>query len=432
MVRGPVPNRFKQSSPFKRDFILGFFGVIAGLYITSCGEPGSPSSSLSDLAFDRTGNNVALLFSAPGGLEGPPTDIKKMKELLEDSDQPYGFKVFTLDNATLPDILKMTKEHAANADSLIWYFSGHGANDGSIAAEDGLFKFGEISSSIKEVRSSKPLKRLIALIDICFAGNLVDGATPVITEPDAETGPGGTPNGNAEKSNFDLMTEDEYTELVADQVLESFDTKLDAPGSYDKALYEQALVVASSTKTQSSADLGAEEGGAFTKALREAWAKLKQTKRETATIRELVDQAAVGTAANGHNPVYRAYPGKAVLDDLLFQVTFVDPARQLFALLSDPRSTGAASVYVSAGQSLVSDVRLCKADKKTCSEKLTEDIAFKKLESPAIQGRVIFKSEAPMLFTDGDSFTLLGLDANNALVEAQAISFTSKNTTGGN
>lgn len=388
------------------------------IFLTHCGSPGSSPSSLYDLAFDREGNNFAVMFSAPGGLSGPPTDIRKMKELLEDPDQEYGFKVSTLDNATQSNILTMTKEAAKNADTLLWYFSGHGAEDGSIAAEDNLFKFSMISSAIKEVRT-RPLKRLIAIVDICYAGNLVNGTTPIIDEPDAETGPSGET-----KSSFQEQSE-EQAELLVDNIFDSFDTNIKG---YDKTLYEQAFVIVSSRKDETSNDLGAEEGGEFTKALRESWKTLKDTNREKATIRNLAETTAKATS--GHHPVYRAYPSKAVLDDLLFQVTFVDPAKKLFALLAEPRSNGEASLYVSASETNIKSIRLCKDIEATCKAKLAEDVAFKQLGVAIINDRVVFKSEFPLAINENDSFTILGLDKDGKLVSSLPLVF--ENINGGN
>ena len=63
---------------------------------------------------------------------------------------------------------------------MLWYFSGHGSSDGQMIAAGGSgFNFESVAKAMRQARGDMAFKRLIVLIDACFAGNAVDGNTQI-------------------------------------------------------------------------------------------------------------------------------------------------------------------------------------------------------------------------------------------------------------
>lgn len=250
------------------------------LFLASCGSV--DQSSLQGLGADGAGNNQALLIGAPNNLPGVPTDITELTKMFQNDVYDFHFNVTAKNKATVADILAATKVAAKDADSLFWYFSGHGGDGILLAQGSQTFTFKQVADAIKSVRTT-PLKRLVVLLDSCESGSFVDGTSAIVTENGSETGP--------------------------DKVLSA---------NRDGSLYEQAFIMSASTKDENAQDDGVANGGAFTYSMRRVFKTLYDTDH-TATFRKWALETSKLTEEDyGHTPMYRGYPVDKVMDDMLF------------------------------------------------------------------------------------------------------------------
>jgi hypothetical protein len=270
------------------------FGVLFAIFATGCGT--RATSRLDGLGSTSRGKNVAIIFGAPNNLEGVPTDVREMSKLIVDPQYNFHFAVTAKNEASVNDITSMSAAAAKDADTLVWFFSGHGG-DGILEAQDdpngsdSVFEFHQVADAIKAARGGKPLKRLVVLLDSCDSGSFVNGSSPIVDESARQAKQAAW----AEKTVYRWMN-----------------------AAYDKNLYEQAFVMASSLKDETSSDMGAEQGGAFTFSLRTSLAALKVS-RATATFKDLAEATIAKTKeVGGHTPVYRAFPAKDVENETLF------------------------------------------------------------------------------------------------------------------
>ncbi len=271
-----------------------------------CGTQNS-NSALKGLGASENGKNIAVLFGSPDwreadddpdstihipagpGLPGVATDIREMSKLISDTRYNFHFATASNDRARVRDILQLTGEKVADADSLLWFFTGHGGSGFMFAEvegedDDGSYTFAQVAAAIKKARGDRPLKRLVVLIDACHSGVFVNGDQPIVDQ-----------------------------QKWADEALYQPLMK-----AYDQKLYEQAFVMASSLTSETSIDLGEEKGGAFTYSLRTAISELR-TGNPNATFKDLANLTTEKTKKiGGHTPVYRAFPVPTVINDFLF------------------------------------------------------------------------------------------------------------------
>lgn len=271
-------------------------GVISTSLMAGCGKSLEQQSGLNGLAHSEEGHNVAVLMGSPNGLPGVPTDIRELDVLFRGSELNLGFDdVVKDDQATTRDIFAKTAEASADADTLFWYFSGHG-NRGVLLAEDRSFTFSEVADAIIAARENRPLARLVVMIDSCYSGSFVDGRTPII--PSAQAG--------VRSKCVPMIGLDDTVDPLAELA------------RFEGTLFEQAFVLTSSAKNETSADLGRSRGGAFTWALRGVMTSMKVSNSE-ATILEISQQTRVDTRkVGGHTPVWRGFPADVVLNEKFF------------------------------------------------------------------------------------------------------------------
>lgn len=282
------------------------------LFLIGCGNSNQNSNTLG-LGASQNGVNIATLFGSPAWQEGneddpdstihiPPgpglpgvlTDIREMNKIFSDSRYNFHFSAVSHDRATVEDIFGMTAKNVKNADSLLWFFTGHGGSGYLFAEEDdteenGAYTFSQVAAVIKKARGDKPLKRLIVLLDACHSGEFVNGDQPII--------------------NKKFVNEEGWEEEALYQPLLA---------AYDDKLYEQAFVMASSLTSETSIDLGAEKGGAFTYSMRQSFTELLNN-NPRATFKDFAIMTTQKTKAiAGHTPVYRAFPEPSVINDYMF------------------------------------------------------------------------------------------------------------------
>lgn len=273
---------------------LFVFGSVAG-----CGGSSNHiGTSLKGLAHSDAGKNVAVLMGSPNGLPGVPTDIQELDLLFRNTQVDLGFDEVVKDNeATTDDIFSATADAASDADTLFWYFSGHG-NTGIMLAEDRSFTFSEVANAVMTARNNRPLARLVVMIDSCYSGSFVDGRTPIIPSNDGDSVRSKCiPMAGALSSSEDAMAE---------------------IGKFQGTLFNQAFVLTSSTKNETSADLGRTRGGAFTWSLRGVINESSASDRD-ATILEIAQRTRRDTEdVGGHTPVWSAFPSAQILGEKFF------------------------------------------------------------------------------------------------------------------
>lgn len=258
-------------------------------FVLGCGAEDKVTSSIDGLGFSENGNNLALLFGSPQNLPGVKTDIRELNKVILDPQFNFHFRTVTDDRANKKSILADTAREVKNVDSLIWYYSGHGAG-GALDTGTGFLSFSEVASVIKKARNNAPLKRLLVFVDACESGHIVNGDVPIITEK--------------------RWIQETFFEPLQQE--------------RDGKLYKQAFVMASSQKDENSADLGEDYGGAFTYSLRMTLAKIRKD-NPRATLKEFADMTIKKTieesrrdGERSHTPLYKGFPVADVVNDLLF------------------------------------------------------------------------------------------------------------------
>lgn len=273
------------------------------------------------LAADKAAVNVALLFTGDAsGIPGVHQDPGNVERVLTDPSLDMRFQVGKFNGKTISQIEQQSAKTAqamkgsSPNGTLLWYFSGHGSQDGQMIAAGGSgFNFESVARAMRTARGDTAFKRLIVLIDACFAGNAVNGNTQITANSGSGIGGGG--NSNPFSGLFALTTPVvPPAEVVAgqkasqDQAVQSVVT---AAQPMQGRLYEQLIVIASSRANETSGDSSA--GGVGTIAFLNAIKSLRANPNAT------IDQALQLTVrgAMGQTPVYRTEP-ESVKQELLF------------------------------------------------------------------------------------------------------------------
>lgn len=149
-------------------FLLGIFG---------CSTEDS-DSCVNSLAYDEQADNVAVMFadSTPGtpSAEAFDNDLDAMAVALK--QPPYNFRVIMKKQAKPNDILSTTASAAASLKpngTLLFFYSGHG-DTGSLG-----YSTDTSSSQLTNALSQGHYGRVVMMIDACYSGSFVEGATAV-------------------------------------------------------------------------------------------------------------------------------------------------------------------------------------------------------------------------------------------------------------
>jgi len=292
--------------------LLGaWMSVVTVLVTSACGQRES-SATLKFRPYDPNANNVFLVVGAPNGLAGVPTDIREMSAVLSDASNGFNWQVVSNGNATKAYILdQLTTQAAAVGENgtLGLYVSGHGSKDGKFMTADGMMGYKEVATAIAAGRA-QPLRRLMSFNDSCFSGHWVDGNGSL---------PEDMANMN-ESAEFFADPSPEEAQSLAESQADVMAEALAIGDSKNKAdQIEQFLTFAASKKSQTSLDYGRAKGGAFTWALRQTFAGLKQENR-AATMSDFVKKTVDRTwqETRHHLPVYKAVPA-VMLQEKLFE-----------------------------------------------------------------------------------------------------------------
>lgn len=420
--------------------------LISGvLFMPGCGSKFEDPGRLRDLAFDSSAKNIALLFGAPNGLPGIGDDLNQMKKVLEDSSAGNAFEVIVINEATKEKILEATRDAAVRVGqngTLFWYFSGHGAQDGTLMTIGGMLPFSQVTDAIKASRDT-PVKRMFAFFDSCFSGQMVDGGAVV----KGETLAGSAMLKEAAES---------YAQSAADTFHDSGPIAVMAPNAY-----EQLIVMSASQRSETS--LATSAGSMFTNSVANVFRDFKKSK-PGATIGDFLTAVSADTRQSSgghHTPAYRVMPEQAVLGDSLFKtgnsgqtpapqsnpnVPRIDsgsdslqppaqpqaqpqsgPARLIVGLGASNESNGSARLYVLTAAP-VTKVGICSGSKNVCVNNPQVFLEFRAATAQSVFARVpsggfVLESVKPLVLESGKPVTFLGFDAAGKVVVARSVKF---------
>jgi hypothetical protein len=158
----------------------------------ACTAGGSGSgATLSSLVYDKSAPNQASFFVGDAsGLTGVYQDTDNLTRMLSGTD--WNFTVDVNGPGAGDDDTPQTSSQIEQqwikssvelrdkslSATMFFYFTGHGAEDGSLITPDGGFRFSQLARQVKQQRG-KAFKRLVVLIDSCFSGQIATGSDRV-------------------------------------------------------------------------------------------------------------------------------------------------------------------------------------------------------------------------------------------------------------
>ena len=276
-----------------RYFLLTFLSVSA---LFACNRAPA-STQLKELAEDPSAENAALLFGGAAmgtkvQLNGVKPDLQNM--LTRFSEPQLYFSAQAEEGLTASQILDRTKYTASNLDAgatLLWYYSGHGNDDGALAPEGAVTTNGsfvpayqlnakQLLDTLKAARSGKgPLARIIIVLDTCHSGQWIGG---------------------------------QQSDLFSDAV---------KSGS-NAGIAKEIIAVSSARAFEEASDLGV-DGGAMTASLIKAFSTLSGS--SVATISTLLEtmesnlhQILNEQDRTDQTPIWAAWPTQAILNSPLW------------------------------------------------------------------------------------------------------------------
>jgi len=242
-----------------------------------------------------------------------------------------------VNDATRDQIVRATKEAAIAAGengTIVWYFSGHGDEGGSLMSTTGMLPFRDVTAAIRSVRRT-PVKRMFVFLDSCYSGQNVDGtaiikslrakdASNEITDEElnilAENQADLVADTFIEESFQDELTEKSGTMKVRHRVVRRPVVRRPVPPPSAADAYAQLLVMSSSSRKETS--LSASTGSYFTAALFEMFSCIEAS-GDNLTIGTFVEgvknSVTVSTYPSGSpmTPAFRAMPNDGILNDTL-------------------------------------------------------------------------------------------------------------------
>jgi hypothetical protein len=431
-------------------YYMGMILAASSLF-AACNPRTSVPAHLRDLSYDPNARNIALLFGAANGLPGIQDDLNHMKQVLEDPQGGNGFQVVVINEATRDQILSATQEAAVAAGengTIFWYFSGHGAESGDLMTTGGMLPFSKVTDTIRSARQT-PVKRMFAMFDSCFSGQMVNGSAAI--NGMRSGGLGGSDNVYAltsapEGSDWSSASDDEammqvaknYANIAADSFYDQAPVAKMAPQAF-----EQLVVMSASQRYETSWAGGG--GSEFTSALSNVFRSFKSS-RPQATIGEFLDAVRSETTRSSsghHTPAFRVMPEQEVMADTLFakpRQQNLQPGPQpapgatpgnalamVIAIGPGDAANGAARLYAATDAS-VTRVGLCSGRKEACLRRAQVFLEFRPAQTQTVlpqipAGAVAYESARPIVIEASKPVTFLGFDASGKVVVSRTIQF---------
>jgi hypothetical protein len=238
---------------------------------------------------------------------------------MSDPQAGYNFTIVERQRVTAEQAVQTTAEAAkevGEGGTLLWYFSSHGAPNGSLQTYSKMLKLKQITDAIKSARGGVPLKRLVVIVQACYSGQVVNGSAKIDNSSYSST------------IDDDFMPDQFMGELVEDQSAAVIQKPMSYGGKDYAQIAEQILVLSAASKSEMSMYSG--DGSHFTKALHKTF---KSFASAPATNMKTFLES-VQKNVRSSRPQYRAEPEDVILQETLHKTLGV-PARKIFAAISE-------------------------------------------------------------------------------------------------
>ncbi len=394
-----------------------FYMISLAVVLGACKAPENPENNLKGISSNSSAKNFGLIFGASNGLPGIDKDVRIMKDILQGSENEYGFEVVTDMDSSPREILDITKKHSAKLESdstMFWYFSGHGGN-GSLRASGGSLKMADVEKAMREVTKTT-FKRLVIVIDTCNNGGLVNDDRIGFGRTDMNSG-----------ASLTGLTEEERHNAIAKEMAETTVQMFDqgenysAEGNTKGRLFEELLIIVSSTASESS--LAGGNGSAFTVSVSNAFKELR--KQKDSTLGDFAELSKSKTIKRGgHRPQYKAYPSNLILGETLAPSD--TPVLAGIFLKLGTLSNGGKIPLVATGSANAKKLVLCSGAEDDCKLSTATSFELPLATTQSIRGRTLFAGVKEFQITEGKVVTLSTFDASGLVLETTSLKFDKK------
>ncbi len=385
---------------------LSLFAVLVFLSGCTLGNQNNKTSRSNNLVLDPNAQSMAVIIGEPvnntrDALPGIDKDTAMMKSIV-DAHISKGAKIGIVPRSdlTVSEIVSETINAAKQVGpggTLIWYFSGHGTQDGQLVGlnpsrnQIQAFDFRSITKAMRD--QNIKVARLAVIIDACYSGNLVDGSRTLTV--------------NA----TDLQT---HTQRIMDNLSNAFEETRTV--STDSS-FGQLILLASSRKYETSD--ATRNGSVFTASLYQAWKKALTS--NSATVGSLLSDTRSNMANARHTPVWKLSPEQQII---------VEPINQFF-----PNQGGAAAgnglitlalsrtgsqtedYLIATVDARFDSVGYCLTTKDKCDIKNVKGY-FSRLNDPNVPaGKKKFTSTQTLNLTHMSTFTIIASNQTEFAVQ---------------
>ncbi len=293
--------------------------TIGVMLLSGCDYYHTPPAAQKGFAASGSSKNVAVLMSGSGE-QHIPKNIAMIRDVMADPQAGYNFRIVERQKVTAEQAVQTTAEAAkevGEGGTLLWYFSSHGAPNGSLQTYSRMLKLKQITDAIKSARAGVPLKRLVVIVQACYSGQIVNGSAKI-------------DNSSYSPMNDDgrFMPDQFMGELMGDQDPNGPSNPSTYRGKDYAQIADQILVLSASSKSEMSQYSG--DGSHFTKALHKTFKGFATAPSTNMKIFLETVQKNVRSS----RPQYRAEPEDVILQEPMHKALGV-PARSIFAAISE-------------------------------------------------------------------------------------------------
>jgi len=319
-------------------------------FLTGCDYYLSQSAVQKGFAASGGSKNVAVLMSGSGE-QHIPKNIAMIRDVMSDPQVGYNFTIIERQKVTAEQAVQTTAEAAkqvGDGGTLLWYFSSHGAPNGSLTTYSRMLKLKQITDAIKSARGGVPLKRLVMIVQACYSGQIVNGSAKV-----------GNSSYSAAADDASSIPDQFMNELLANSSGSGGQRPLAYASNDYTQIAEQILVLSAASRSEMSMYSG--DGSHFTKALHKTFKSFGNA--PTTNMKTFLE--AVQKNVRSSRPQYRAEPEDVILQEPLNKALGL-PVRKIFAAISDR-----GDLWVQ-GSEPIRDVELCLASTLEASRQCSQ------------------------------------------------------------
>lgn len=363
-----------------------------------------------------------------------PKNAGMIREVM--SEQAYNFQIMEQQRVTAAQAIQLTANAAAQVDdngTLLWYFSSHGATNGTLQTFGGMLSFDKVAAAIKTARNGRPLKRLVVIVQACYSGQIVNGSLAVgrTDYPLGATGLGLMAKDTTAGLEQDLR-DDANLAAYTNQLLginngtRSESAPLVATNPATGKLAEQLLVMSAAARNEPSMYSG--DGSHFTKALYTTFKQMRSTPQ--ITMQQFL--ARVQQNVSSSRPQFRAVPEALVLSEPLYTSmgsgsavasttnnVAATTSVQNLALMVKGSGT-ATQIYVSA-QPGTSKILVCEGTIAVCSQPAAQRAEIPSFGNTSTGNRTMFASN--WTFKANTTYSVLAVDTAGKVLTSRSVQF---------